>query len=109
MDNMGQGNLFMPPYQRHSDTSKAAAESMVSESATQRGNILNYMRQLVKNGFNDGLTIDEAAERFNLQTGTASARMGELEKIGIIKKTDLVRKTRSGRNARVYRFYTVQE
>lgn len=87
-----------PGYQRGSETSQAAAVSMIQNSKTKRAQIV---KEMSKQGF-CGMTIDEAAVLLDCQTGTASARMRELELGGEIIKSTATRKTRFGKKARVY-------
>jgi len=89
-----------PPFQSHSDTSFEAAASVVGLSKTQRDKILTHLRLGV--GMAIGITIDEAAVILDCQTGTASARIRDLERDEMIIKSDERRNTRSGRGAYVY-------
>lgn len=86
---------YTPGYQKHSFTSIEAAESF--NPSRLHSKILNLLENRI-----DGITIDEVAAFLSLETGTASARVGELEKQGKIFKSDNARKTRKGRNARIY-------
>lgn len=87
-----------PGYQQGSSTSQAAAISMISNSRTKRAQI---MREMEKTRL-CGMTIDEAAVLLDCQTGSASARMRELELGGDIVKSTATRKTRFGKRAKVY-------
>lgn len=92
-----------PGYQRHSDTSREAADKLTGQGLQHR----LILEAMTRNGMK-GLTIDEAAAMLtdhlerHIHSGTAAARMGELEKAGKVCKTPQRRKTRSGRNAVVY-------
>lgn len=90
--------LFNQPPSQRVDTSEAAAESMVPVAPTLRRRVLAY---ITAQGW-EGATQDECAEALNLKTQTAVARVWELERAGLIYKTDRKRQTRSGRDARVY-------
>lgn len=87
-----------PGYQQGSRTSRAAAISMIQNSKTKRAQI---MREMEKTRL-CGMTIDEAAMLLDCQTGSASARMRELELGGEIVKSTATRKTRFGKQAKVY-------
>lgn len=89
---------YSPGFQRLSDTSREAAESVKDSARTKRGKILAEMQRVPL----CGMTIDEAAVLLKCQTGTASARMRELELHGDIQKTTQRRRTRAGKTAVVY-------
>ena len=86
------------------ETSQEAAESF--------GDYLSGIRKTVYElfkGFPCGLTCDEVEQRLNLKHQTASARLNELQETGHLSvrinpktKKPFTRKTRSGRNARIY-------
>ena len=84
------------PYQKHSETSKEAAESVNAEK--QRANILSI---IIKNG-DIGAIGDELAAYLKEIPGTVSARLIELERAGSIVRTNRKRTTRRNRNAFVY-------
>ena len=82
------------------------------EAAKSVGDLLNGWRkavyQLLKE-FPCGLTCDEVEQRLNVRHQTASARLNELQETGHASlrinpetKKPFTRKTRSGRNARIY-------
>jgi hypothetical protein len=102
---MIQPDLFTaniePPYVRGSDTSKAAAESMIVSAASLRGRILALIAEIVwaRGG---GWTCDEVEIFTGLKHQTVSARIRELCQLNIIKDSGRRRKTRSNRDARVY-------
>jgi hypothetical protein len=83
------------PYVRGSDTSKAAADSMQRASETIRADVLAYIRE-------GAATCDEVEEGLSLTHQTASARIRELVLLGSVRDSGARRKTRSGRQARVY-------
>jgi predicted transcriptional regulator len=97
---MGEGL----PSAKGSDTSVAAAQSMESQAASLRAQILDLLR---KNP--DGLTTDEIEVITGLSHQTASPRMWELHKRSLIGDSGKRRKTRSGRMATVYRALSAQE
>ena len=94
----------MKALHNETETSQEAAESV--------GDLLNGWRkavyQLLKE-FPCGLTCDEVEQRLSLKHQTASARLNELQQLGHASmrinpetKKPFTRKTRSGRNARIY-------
>ncbi|MCA1379516.1 MarR family transcriptional regulator [Bradyrhizobium sp. BRP05] len=85
-----------PGFVRYSDTSMAAADSMLTDAPTLRDNILAFIRR------EGDATCDEVEVRCNLTHQTASARIRELVLQGKLVDTGDRRKTRSGRKARVY-------
>lgn len=87
-----------PPYVRGSETSKAAAESMVPHVAAQRARVLEVIQAA-----EDGVTDQEGAERCGLTSQSWCPRRLELERAGLIQKADFKRATRSGRQAVVWR------
>lgn len=86
------------------ETSEEAAESIQ--------NLLGGLQKTVHQILKDcplGLTCDEIEQRLNLRHQTASARLNDLQKLGLAivridpkTKKPFSRKTRSGRNARIY-------
>lgn len=49
-----------------------------------------------------GLTADECAERLGLDSHSVGPRLWELERLGLVEKSSIRRRTRAGRYARVY-------
>lgn len=90
---------FGPPLARRTDpeTSHAAARSMVEEAGVQRERILERLRD------SQGLTNDEIDAIFGWRTGTASRRVVELVRAGLVERTELTRPTSAGRAAIVHR------
>lgn len=82
-------------YQTQSETSKAAYN--LSDRRSMSSKILSFVDNSAI-----GKTIDEVSEHFKIMTGTASARIRELESDGIIIKTKRTRKTRKNRDANIY-------
>ncbi len=83
-------------YQKHSKTSKQADE--LANKTTMAAKINSY----IGSSKTIGKTIDEVAAFFNIQTGTASARIIGLQNQGHIIKTSNTRQTRAGRSANIY-------
>lgn len=79
-------------------TSREAAESMRSSAASLRAKVLAFIQEREQRG----ATCDEIQVALDMRPQTASARCWELHKGGIVIKTNLKRKTRTGRNARAY-------
>lgn len=84
--------------QAHSETSRAAAESIVNSSATLRQTIVNKLE--VANKF--GHTADEIGQALETPNSTIAARLRELELQDKVIKTQLKRKTSYKRDAFVY-------
>ena len=86
------------------ETSEQAAESI--------GDLLGGLQKTVHSALKEspfGLTCDEIEQRLNLRHQTASARLNDLQKLGLAivridpkTKKPFTRKTRSKRNARIY-------
>lgn len=80
------------PYVAHSETSRAAAESVVN-AGTQRARLMDYLKE-------NGPSIDE---QMQLGTGIAQSsqrpRRGELLAMGLIRDSGRTALTRSGRKA----------
>jgi len=90
------------PYQRHSRTSKEAAERLET-ARTLEADILIYLASAIQ-----GLTGDELhqlleSKHIGLQAGTISARLRGLEIKGDIFKTKHTRTTRMNRSANVWK------
>lgn len=95
-------NPDIAPFQHTSDTSRAAAEALAVGPNRRRNN--EKVLAFIRDRGDDGATIDEIAVHFDIVPGTASARIDDLLTLGLISKTPLRRKTRSGRNACVHVF-----
>lgn len=79
------------------DTSVEAFKSVsASARASIRRTIYHYIRE------HSGATCDEVEQALDLPHQTASARIRELAKDGLIADTGARRATRTGRKARVY-------
>jgi hypothetical protein len=86
------------PYQAHSETSKAAAASMVKHTPTIRARVLAY----IKSRGADGATDSEIQQALGLRDQTEVPRRIELMRTGEIANSGKQRKTASGRNAVVW-------
>ena len=95
---MTQGDLLSWVPHNGTDTSRAAAESMVPHVAGMEKDILGLIRLRGRGG----CTCDEMECLTQIPHQTASARIKGLADKGLIKDSGARRKTRSGRAARVY-------
>lgn len=86
-----------PPYQKHSDTSRAAAASMADISGRIRLQVLDAIRY----SGNDGRTALELEAELHIDGDTIRPRIVELMNAGAVIDSGERRKTASGRNARV--------
>lgn len=87
-----------PGFVRDSDTSREAAESMHEAAPSIRERIYSWIER--RGRF--GATADEVEAKSGIRNQTITARIRELELSERLTKTEDKRKTRSGRNARVY-------
>jgi predicted transcriptional regulator len=87
-----------PPAVAGSETSAAAAESLLGFVGTLREKVLRYVERCGE----EGTTDDEIERALSLRHQTASARRRELEQMGLVRATGRKRKTSSGRYAQVY-------
>ena len=86
-----------PPFVRGSDTSLQAAERIAPGAGTLRKRVLDH---LTKCG---GATCDATELALDMRHQTASARIRELYLSGFIVDSGKCLKTRSGRNAVVWK------
>lgn len=87
------------PFQAHSDTSRAAAESLpTSSTATQRMRVLDCIREAGSRGRTDC----EIQDLLGMQGNTQRPRRLELLDRGLIRNSGETRKTSSGRKAAVW-------
>lgn len=87
------------PYQRHSRTSRAAAERIEPQTGTLRRWALDAIRK----AGDAGLTDEELGERIRLDPSTARPRRIELVTAGFVVDSGARRRTRAGREATVWR------
>lgn len=93
------------PYQPHSDTSRAAAESVEPKLPKQQAELLAWFRGNTRSV--DGATDDDIAQAIahgflSLSLNGARARRIELVKRGLVKDSGRTRLTRSDRLATVW-------
>ena len=79
-------------------TSGEAADSMLPVINTLQAEVF----RLISIAGSDGMTCDEVENLMDGRHQTISARIRELSQMNMIRDSGKVRKTRSGRNARVY-------
>jgi len=89
-----QGDLFSPPFQAHSETSRAAAEAIKPTAQTQRERVYALLRSR-------DATDEEIASFLNMNPSTARPRRIELQKDGRIIQIG-TKRTTSGRLAAVW-------
>ena len=102
MKHLHQADLFSPfeepPSQRHSPTSRAAAEAIAPTAGTLRAAVLTYLRQRG----DEGATDSECQESLGMNPSTQRPRRIELVEAGLVVDSGRVRKTPSGRKAVVW-------
>lgn len=88
-----------PPFQRHSTTSREAAASKVETAPTERGRVLAFLRAcgIV------GATDDQMQIMLEMNPSTQRPRRVELVEMGHVFDSGVKAKTRTGRNATVWR------
>lgn len=87
-----------PPAQKHSPTSKAAAEKIKKAIGPLHKEILAHLRNCI-----DGATDEEMQTNLEMSANTQRPRRRELELLGRVINTGTTRKTKSGRDAAVWR------
>ena len=98
-DNPGGGDLFdLPPHQRHSKTSRAAAESIKPHLNALQARVLGCIQ--LEPAY--GATDDEIQRMTGMNPSTQRPRRIELLEKGLIRDSGRTRKTKSGRAATVW-------
>jgi hypothetical protein len=87
-----------PPCQRHSVTSREAADAIKPDASELRRRVLAYLRGRGE----DGATDEEIQEGLPMAQNTERPRRRELELAGLVIDSGRKRRTRSGRNAVVW-------
>jgi len=87
-----------PPCQRHSPTSRAAADAIEPSAHTLRAAVLRYLRGQGSRGATD----EEITLALDLNPSTARPRRIELQQAGWVYDSGHTRQTRSGRDAVVW-------
>lgn len=88
----------LPPHQRHSDTSRAAAEAVEPKAATLRRRVLEYLRSVHP----DGATDNEIQAALGMDPNTQRPRRVELVTMRLVRDSGQTRPTPSGRRAVVW-------
>jgi len=88
----------LPPYEKTSQTSKEAAESITDRLGELQSEVLEFIRS--KGDY--GATADECETSLQMSGNTLRPRKRELELKGMIVPLGIQRKTISGRLAEVY-------
>ena len=86
------------PYQPHSPTSRAAAESAKPKASALRTAVLEYLERRGSQGATD----HEMQEALSMNPSTQRPRRVELVNCGRVGPAGCTRKTPSGRNAQVW-------
>jgi hypothetical protein len=86
------------PYQRHSDTSREAAEAIEPSAESYRGQVLAEIRGRGLRGATD----DEIQVALGMNPSTERPRRVELWRASLVMPTRETRPTRSGRPATVW-------
>ncbi len=94
------GNDGLPPYQRHSDTSRTAAVAVASSGKPHidRERVMNY---LMSRG-DEGATDEEMQNGIPLAQNSQRPRRIECCQGGLVRDSGRTRKTKSGRKAVVW-------
>ena len=93
------------PYQRHSETSREAAEAAKPTASTYRRQVLDYLRiRVIPCGADrlPGATDEEMQDDLQLNPSTQRPRRVELVSAGLVRDSGRKRKTKSGRWAVVW-------
>lgn len=91
-------DLFDPPYQKHSETSRAAAEAIKPGLNALQQKVLNIIRLEPSWGATD----EEIQMMANMNPSTQRPRRIELMNKGLIRDSGKTRATKSGRRAVVW-------
>ena len=94
---MNAQQLALPPFQKHSRTSRAAAVSIMPVVGTQEHTVLCYV------AITGGCTDEEGQEGLRMSGNSYRARRIKLTEKGIVEDSGATRPTASGRQAVVWR------
>ena len=89
----------MPPFQRHSETSRAAAAAIYGKTGSSRRAVYDWLRSRGELGGTD----EEICAWTGLSSSTVRPRRVELVRDGLVVESDARRRTQSGRWATVWR------
>lgn len=87
---------WIPAHQRHSQTSRAAAEAIKPKIGPLHVQILDYLEDV------RGATDEEMQAGLDMAANTQRPRRRELQNMGLIVDSGRTRATRSGRQAVVW-------
>lgn len=90
------------PYQPHSDTSRAAAESVEPKLNAQQRELLERMRTEAHGFTDDELLAYAESGSLRISTNGVRARRAELVRKGLLRDSGRTRFTRSGRLATIW-------
>lgn len=97
---MKQAFMFTDaPAQRHSETSVAAAEAIKPDKESLRRHLLEWLQERGLTGATD----EEAQDALGMDGNTERPRRRECEDAGLVRDSGTKRRTRSGREAVVWR------
>lgn len=85
-----------PPFQKHSETSKDAADKAKPSAATLRGRVREFLRT------HGPATDEQIQDALGMNPSTQRPRRIELVTAGFVRDSGSVRKTKSGRAATVW-------
>jgi hypothetical protein len=94
---------FTPAHQKHSPTSRAAADSIKPRVGPLHARILEQLDYLQNLRGRDGATDEELQQDLDMPANTR-----ELQNMGLIVDSGTTRKTKSGRAAVVWKLATAQ-
>lgn len=89
-----------PPFQAHSETSRAAAESKRADRPTEKARVLAALRAIPFYLY--GATDEQLQDDLGMPSSTERPRRVELVKEGAVVDSGRTRETRSGRQATVW-------
>jgi hypothetical protein len=95
------------PYQGHSGTSEAAANSQAPRAATKREIVFYKLREYCS--YSNGMTDDEMQVALAMNPSTQRPRRVELVAMRLVVDSGMKRKTRGGEDAVVWRVKTMAE
>jgi len=95
-----QYNLYggLPPHQRHSSTSRAAAIQMLPTAGTKRRLVYDLLLEWAKYGGTD----EQIQVALQMPGNVQRPRRIELVAVGLVRDSGRTRKTKSGRQATIW-------
>ena len=89
---------LLPPAQRHSETSREAADAIEPKADTLRRLVLDFIRSRG----DQGATDEECQDALGMAGSTQRPRRVELQNLVMVMDSGRTRKTHSGRNAVIW-------